>query len=115
MMKLYENIKLLREAKHMTQTELALKCGYSDKSMIAKIEHGQIDLPISKIETIAKALDVSPNDLLDDNQKIRNVLHLLRYAQLIQNYKDSDHETKTVINRLLEYKENESKGNKNES
>ena len=64
MLDLYKNIKELRIANKMTQTELAEKTGYSDKSMIAKIEKGVVDLPQSKIEAFSMALGVSPGYLM---------------------------------------------------
>lgn len=71
MIQLYKNIKEKRLLLGMTQTDLAKKLGYSDKSMIAKIEKGQVDLPQSKILDFAKALDVSPGDLMgwEDEKK----------------------------------------------
>lgn len=48
----------------MTQSELAEKLGYADKSMIAKIEKGLVDLPQSKILAFAKALSISPGELM---------------------------------------------------
>ncbi len=64
MLDLYRNIKEVRTARMMTQSQLAELTGYSDKSMIAKIEKGQIDLPQSKIELFAKVLGVSPSALM---------------------------------------------------
>lgn len=64
MLKLYENIKARREALGMTQTELALKTGYADKSTISRIEKGKVDLSQSKIEAFAKALRTTANDLM---------------------------------------------------
>lgn len=48
MLELYTNIKKRRKALGLTQTDLALKLGYADKSMIAKIESGNIDLATIK-------------------------------------------------------------------
>ena len=48
----------------MSQEELAKKVGYTDRSSIAKIENGDVDLPQSKIMAIAKALDVSAGALM---------------------------------------------------
>lgn len=48
----------------MTQSELAEKLGYADKSMIAKVEKGLVDLPQSKILAFAKALSISPGELM---------------------------------------------------
>ena len=64
MLQLYKNIKERRTALHLTQSELADKMGYADKSMIAKIEKGLVDLPQSKIIAFAKALETTPADLM---------------------------------------------------
>lgn len=59
-----DRIKSKREELGMTQGELAQKVGYTSHSSIAKAESGAIDLPQSKIEAIAKALQTSPAYLL---------------------------------------------------
>ena len=64
MLKLYENIKAKRLEAGMTQSELAQKIGYSDKSMIAKIEKGSVDLTLSKIIAFASIFNVSPEELM---------------------------------------------------
>lgn len=66
-MNLYENIKLLREFRGMSQEELAKEAGFKSRSSINKIELGKNDIPQSKLAAIANALRVSPADLLDDN------------------------------------------------
>lgn len=78
MLDLYKNIKNKRESLGYTQQELAEKTGYSDRTSIAKIESGKIDLPQSKILLFAKALNTTPaylmgweEDILkDDNLSI---------------------------------------------
>ena len=67
MLELYKNIKKRRQELGMTQSDLAEKLGYSDKSMIAKIENGKVDLAQSKIVAFANALKVSPSDLMGWN------------------------------------------------
>ena len=64
MHQLYKNIKSRRLELGMTQDELAEKVGYSGKSMIARIEKGDIDLQIPKVISIAKALNTSPGELV---------------------------------------------------
>lgn len=64
MLKLYENIRELRKQNKWTQEELALRMGYSDRSMIAKIESGKVDISQSKIMEFAKVFDVDPGDLM---------------------------------------------------
>lgn len=64
MLDLYKNIRARRMELNMSQADLAAKTGYSGKSMIARIERGDVDLPQSKIMLFAKALDISPGDLM---------------------------------------------------
>ena len=67
MLELYQNIKKYRIAKKLTQDELAKLTGYTDRSSIAKIERGDVDLPQSKIALIAKALGVTPGTLMGNS------------------------------------------------
>ena len=57
-MTIYERIRMLRESMGMSQEELAHKCGYTGRSMISRIEAGQVDLQVSKLVLIAAALGV---------------------------------------------------------
>jgi len=66
MLELYRNIREYRKSKHMSQEELAKRTGYSDRSSIAKIEKGEVDLPQSKIALFASALGVSASELMGD-------------------------------------------------
>jgi len=58
-------IKERRKALNMSQEDLALSVGYKGKSIISRIEKGEIDLPQSRIIEISKALDCAPAFLLD--------------------------------------------------
>ena len=60
----YDRIRQLRIANGLTQDELALAVGYSDKSMMGHIEHGKVDLPLSRVAAIAQALHTPPQELL---------------------------------------------------
>lgn len=64
MLELYKNIKKFRIEQHMTQSELARLTDYTDRSSIAKIEAGEVDLPQSKIRLFAKAFGVTPSTLM---------------------------------------------------
>lgn len=60
----------------MTQEELAKRAGYSDRSSIAKIESGVVDLSQSKIAQFADIFGVTPGDLMGwdeaSDQDIKN-------------------------------------------
>lgn len=72
MLKLYENIKSHRLAAGMTQTELARKAGYTDRSSIAKIESGNVDIPQSKIKQFADIFGIDPGELMGLDYEIEN-------------------------------------------
>ena len=57
-------IKLLREAKGMTQQELADKVG-GDRQYINKIEAGKKNMTLNYIDKIAEALDAPPSEFLN--------------------------------------------------
>lgn len=59
-----ERLKFLRDQKGVTQEDLAKKMGYTDRSMIAKIESGKVDLSQSKIIEFAKIFNIDPGDLM---------------------------------------------------
>lgn len=59
-----KKIRFRRIELGMTQDELAKITGYTSRSSINKIEMGLVNLPQSKIESIAKALMVTPTYLL---------------------------------------------------
>ena len=71
MLKLYANIKSYRIMRGMSQDELAVRVGYSNRSAIARIEKGEIDLPQSKILAFADALNVSPGQLMGSEGTVR--------------------------------------------
>ena len=64
-----EIIRRLRKEQHLTQEDLAVRVGYTDRSAIAKIEAGTVDLPQTKIALFAKALGVSPAALMGIEEK----------------------------------------------
>ena len=64
-----EKIKEVRISLGLSQAKLASFCGYTSRSSINKIEKGEVDIPRSKMILIAKALNISPNSLIDENTK----------------------------------------------
>jgi len=58
------NLKKLRKKCKLTQDELAIRTGIN-RVTIARYESCQLAMGLDKLLTIAKALEVSPTDLLD--------------------------------------------------
>ncbi len=59
-----EIIRTLREKQGMSQETLARHLGYTDRSSIAKIETGKVDLAQSKLEKLSQLFRVSVSYLL---------------------------------------------------
>lgn len=59
-----ERVKLKRIEIGLSQEAFAIRCGYTDRSSIAKIEKGEIDISRSKIIALSTALGVSPSYLM---------------------------------------------------
>ena len=59
-----EMIRKLRIAANISQDELARRVGYNDRSSIAKIETGKVELSESKLKIFAKALKTTPSVLM---------------------------------------------------
>lgn len=64
MLDLYKNIKIRRRELKISQEGLAKMVGYTDRSMITKVEKGEVDLSQTKIGLFAKALQTTPIDLM---------------------------------------------------
>ncbi|MBM6968654.1 LexA family protein [Pseudoramibacter alactolyticus] len=76
MIDLYKNIKKRRQELKISQSKLAEMVGYTNRSSIAKIEAGKIDLPQSKIVEIAEALQTTPKELMgweDEKSEIKKI------------------------------------------
>ena len=88
-MTLYERIRQLRIDAGMSQDDLAKAMGYSDRSMITKIESGKVDISQKKIIAFARVLNTTTSYLmgLDDHDsessaqpktdKINNLVRIL--------------------------------------
>lgn len=91
MLELYENIKKLRKEKRLSQEKLAKLTGYTDRSSIAKIEKGEVDLSQSKILLFAQALGVDPGTLMGadgiNNKQTENETD--RFISIFQNLSPS--------------------------
>lgn len=63
-MTLGARIRLRREYLGLSQSDLAVLTGYTDRSSIAKIESGKTDLTQSKVAAFAEALHTTPGYLM---------------------------------------------------
>lgn len=63
MMKVFENIKRLREERGLSQSELGMLVGYS-RSAICRIEKGDFNITQEKILKFAEVFDVYAGDLM---------------------------------------------------
>ena len=52
-----------RKEKNISQEKLALLCNI-DRSYMGRIERGEVNITLEKIYELAKALDVTPENLL---------------------------------------------------
>ena len=99
MNKLYTNIKALRKMNGWSQEDLAKRMGYTDRSMIAKIESGVVDLAESKIMAFAKVFGVKPSVLMgweaEDSEKLAKAM------EFYQNYENLTPENQIAFRTLL--------------
>ena len=68
-MTLYERIRQLRIDAGMSQDDLAKAMGYSDRSMITKIESGKVDISQKKIISFARVLNTTTAYLMGLDEK----------------------------------------------
>lgn len=91
---LYKNIKSRRLELKMSQDSLAELTGYKDRSSITKIEKGEVDLAESKIRQFAKALNLSPQELMGwkekENSQMSSVKERIFGAVTIMSEKDAE-------------------------
>lgn len=116
-MKVHERIKQRRKELNMTQEALAYSVGYTSKAMISKIEHGEIDLPSSKLDQIAIALRTTVMDLKGYDQELINAvtkehieslkgmegIEIVRYALENCGYFDDIVWTDKMIMQVIKY------------
>lgn len=103
---IYSRIKTLREHRNMSQQELAELSGYTDRSSIAKIESGKIDLTQSKVLAIAKALHTTPAYLMGWEEELKEEYTEEELSEtkkrLIEKIKDLDEGTIAALNQIAD-------------
>lgn len=81
-MNIGDNIKKFRELKNMTREQLASELGLS-VSGYSKIERGEIDLTVSRVQEIAQILEVDVSQILNfDATQVFNISN----NQLVQGF-----------------------------
>lgn len=74
-----DNIRKFRIHRGMSQKELAEKVGYTDRSMIAKIETGKTQVSQPMIIRIADALQVNPSIFFAEDKDYGDVTGFLPF------------------------------------
>lgn len=98
-MNTYERIKMLRVQSKLSQEELARLTGYTDRSSIAKIEAGKVDLTESKISAFANVFGVSPSyimGLLEDDVPTPKIILSTSEEELVGCYRSMNAEGQTA-------------------
>jgi transcriptional regulator with XRE-family HTH domain len=110
-MTIYERIRQLRISAGMSQDDLARALGYSDRSMITKIESGKVDISQKKILAFAEALDTTPAYLMgweeesDSDNYIKLLLESKVERELLETYRSlSLHGKNLLMDRAKELK-----------
>ncbi len=69
-----EQLKKIREAKKLTQAEVAERTGKEgfSKSRVSDIERGQTNISLKTLDTLMRALDISPNELFNFEELYRS-------------------------------------------
>ena len=99
-MEWFERIKMLRKQRGWSQDTLAQKAGYTDRSMISKIEKGCVDLQRSQLIKFADIFDVSPSWLLGSVEEQQEEDDGLE--ELIAKYKQLDDEGKEMVHERID-------------
>ena len=64
-------IKKKRKELGMSQTDLALAIGYTDKSIISRIENGKVrDIPLTKAVLLSRVLKIEIQELVKGGYRV---------------------------------------------
>ena len=95
-MNIGEKIKKIREAKGLSQKEVALTLSMNP-SQYSKIENGKVDPQCSSIEKIANALGISLSDIFTEESNLDNInsidKSIIEKVQLIEQLDDKQKES----------------------
>jgi transcriptional regulator with XRE-family HTH domain len=97
-MTIAERIRLIRQQRKLSQTELADRSGVNLKSL-SRYELGTSVPPADALKLLADALQVSADSLLTDDVATVKDMELLRKFEVIQ---ELTGETRSVVNTFLD-------------
>ena len=108
MLSIAKFIKTRRKHLGITQEKMAKLTGYSDRSSITKIESGKVDLSQSKIMEFAKALKVSPIEIInagnENNQN--NILDTIKNSDVVLTPEQEIELNHIIEHNILFFKKN---------
>ena len=107
MFEIYKNIRKLRKERGWTQTILAEKVGYADKTVISKIENGKIRLAVPQIERFAEVFGVTPGELMGNPEETIAVELTKEEREVIFAYRTAERLTQYATLLVLGIKEKE--------
>lgn len=111
-MTIADRIRQKRTELNMSQSELAQRANYYDKTSISKIEHSGNDISMKQVKRVAKALGVSMEFLMGwENEVIQPALDpesefLSRAKLYYEAYLNSSPEIQSAIDSLTKVTQN---------
>lgn len=95
-----ERIAKRREELNITQTQLAKKLGYKDRTSISKMEKAD-NMGLDRVEKVAKALNCEPSYLMGW-EDVPDVADVSDHVKLITLYNKLTDEQKKIVMSLME-------------
>ena len=86
-----------RVNKKMSLQELADKLGYNSRTSVLRIERGEQDIPLFKIQELARILDVAPDYLMQWNTETGSS------DVLVEHFAQLDNDDKALISNYVMY------------
>jgi repressor LexA len=93
-----ERIAQYRQEKGLSQEELAHLLGYKSRSTINKIEKGERDVPRKMVAQLSIVLNVSPLDILGENEKSPSLSKREALSNMLENM--TENEINELYNKL---------------
>lgn len=101
MLKLFSNIKRLREERGWSQTELAHRIGYSEKSSISRLESGKLDPTVSQILAFCDVFGVDIDTLWGTKEPTTTVVVTANELDVLNAYRNAPRLIQDAVNGVL--------------